>query len=219
MEDSTATLTLMELFRMGGIVMWPLLFFSIATVAITLERTIFLMYHNLKISDLKERVDAAFRSENLEETRKFLESQTRRRVGARVLLALVNRSRLSERRLEKAVEAEAARSISSLESGFSLLTTLASIAPLTGFLGTVTGMIAAFLSIAEADEVNAQIVAGGIYEALITTVFGLVIAIVAMSAHSIFTSIVDKFASDLENACSDLIIDICEAEKNEHKTA
>jgi len=216
MDNSTATFTLMELFRMGGIIMWPLLFFSIATVGITLERTIFLVYHNLKVDDLKEKVAEAIQTGKLKETKEFLESHTRRRVGARVFLALVNRcqgpaSRLSERRLEKVVEAEAAGSMASLESGFSLLTTLASIAPLTGFLGTVTGMIAAFRSIAEAADVNAQIVAAGIYEALITTVFGLVIAIVAMSAHSIFANIVDKFASDLEIACSELIISICEA--------
>ena len=210
----------MEFFRMGGIIMWPLLLFSIATVAITLERTIFLIYHNLKIDDLKEKVAAAILKGNPDEAREFLESHTRRRMGARVFLALVNHhrssgSRLSERRLEKAVETEAARSIASLESGFSLLTTLASLSPLTGFLGTVTGMIAAFRSIAEAADVNAQIVAGGIYEALITTVFGLVIAIVAMSAHSIFINIVDKFTAELELACSDLIIGICEAAKNE----
>jgi len=220
MESSGATFTLMELFRMGGIVMWPLLLFSIATVGITLERAIFLIYHNLKIDDLREKVAEAVKNGNPGEAREFLESQKRRRIGARVFLALVNchRSfgpRLSGRRLEKAVEAEAAGSIASLESGFSLLTTLASIAPLTGFLGTVTGMIAAFRSIAEAADVNAQIVAAGIYEALITTVFGLVIAIVAMSAHSVFTNIVDKFASDLEIACSGLIIGICETATHE----
>ena len=214
MTESVNGFTLLELFVLGGAIMWPLLFFSIATVAITIERTIYLLYHDRKIDDLKEKVADAIRSGNLGETIEFLEGHTRRRVGARVLLALVNRhrsfgSRLSEHRLEKAVEAAAAGSISSLESGLNLLTTLASISPLTGFLGTVTGMIAAFRSIAEAADVNAQIVAGGIYEALITTVFGLVIAIVAMAAHSIFTNMVDKYASDLEIACSDLIIDIC----------
>lgn len=200
--------------------MWPLLFFSIATVAIVLERAVFFLYHNLKVDDLKETTTAAVRSENFAGARAFLEGQTRRRVGARVLLALIKRRQssgpeLSERRLEKAAETEASGSIASLESGLNLLTTLASLAPLTGFLGTVTGMIAAFRSIADAVDVNAQIVAGGIYEALITTVFGLCIAIVAMSAHSIFSAVVDRFASNLEGACSDLISEICEAPGHE----
>jgi biopolymer transport protein ExbB len=69
-------------------------------------------------------------------------------------------------------------------------------------------MIGAFKSIAEATDVNAQIVANGIYEALITTVFGLIIAIIAMIAHSLFSHVVDKFAAEVEETCSDLIIEL-----------
>jgi biopolymer transport protein ExbB len=210
METSVTGFTLLELFRMGGVLMWPLLLFSIAAVGITLERLIYLLYHNLRLDDLKEKVETSIRNRKMAEIREYLESQTRRRMGARILLTLVKRNNLSEHRLERVVEAEAMSCISSLENGFSFLTALGSISPLTGFLGTVTGMIAAFRSIAEATDVNAQIVASGIYEALITTVFGLCIAIVAMAAHSIFTNIVDKFAAEVESVCSDLIITINE---------
>ena len=210
MENSSATFTLLELFFMGGAIMWPLLLFSIIVVAIVLERTIYLLYHNLKMDDLKEKVEGAIIGGKLAEAKAFLESHTKRRMGARILLTLVNRSELSEHRLEKAVEAEAAGCITSLENGFNFLTALGALSPLTGFLGTVTGMIGAFKSIAEATDVNAQIVASGIYEALITTVFGLCIAIVAMLAHSLFTNTVDKFASQVEIVCSDLIIRVGE---------
>jgi biopolymer transport protein ExbB len=74
-------------------------------------------------------------------------------------------------------------------------------------------MIGAFKSIAEATEVNAQIVANGIYEALITTVCGLVIAIFAMIFHSVFTHIVNKFTADVEKNCSDLIAEITDQQK------
>jgi len=211
MDNSSTGFSLLELFFMGGIFMWPLLVFSIAAVAITLERAVYLIYHNLKLDDLKETVENALRDNNIAGAREFLESHTKRRMGARILLTLVNRAGLSEHRLEKAVEAEALNCISSLENGFNFLTALGSLSPLTGFLGTVSGMIGAFKSISEATDVNAQIVASGIYEALITTVFGLVIAIVAMSAHSIFTHTVDKFASNVEIVCSDLIIEIAES--------
>ena len=210
MENTVTNFTLMELFEMGGVTMWPLLVFSIAAVGISLERTIFFIYHNLKLDDLKEKVDNAIRSGNTQEAIEFLKSCSRRRMGARILLALLNRTGQSEHRLEKVVEAEAANCINSMENGLNFLTALGSISPLTGFLGTVTGMIGAFKSIAEAADVNAQIVASGIYEALITTVFGLCIAIVAMFAHSVFTHIVDKFASDIEAVCSDLIISLTE---------
>lgn len=208
METTSGSFTLLELFFMGGVFMWPLLLFSIAVLAIAVERLVYLLYHNLRLDDLKEKVESAAREGNIEKAGKYLEGQTRRRMGARILLTLVNNSALSEHRLEKAVEAEAMRCVTSLESGFNFLTALGSLSPLTGFLGTVSGMIGAFKSIAEAVDVNAQIVASGIYEALITTVFGLIIAIIAMSAHSVFTNIVDKFASEVEIVCSDLIITV-----------
>jgi len=210
MTENMTGFSLLELFEMGGAIMWPLLVFSIAAVAIILERTIYLLYHNRNLDDLKELVEDGIRNNKLEETIKMLESKTQKRMGARVLLTLVKRAGLSEMRLEKAVEAEALTCISLLENGFNFLTAIGTISPLTGFLGTVTGMIGAFRSIAEASEVNAQIVAGGIYEALVTTVFGLIIAIVAMTAHSLFVNTVDKFASEVETVCSDLIITIGE---------
>jgi len=208
MEVTSSSFSLLQLFSMGGIFMWPLLVFSIATIAITLERTIYLLYHNLKLSDLQKKVEEAIQNGNIAETKEYLEKRTRRRMGARILLTLVNYSSHSEHLLEKAVEAEAMSCIGSLENGFNFLTALGSLSPLTGFLGTVSGMIGAFRSIAEAVDVNAQIVANGIYEALITTVFGLIIAIIAMSAHSLFANTVDKFASDVEIVCSELIIEI-----------
>lgn len=195
---------------MGGVVMWPLLFFSIATVAITIERAVFILRHDLKVESLKIKTAEAFQDGKLQEAIAFLQDRKDKAIGAGVLLVVAKGRGTSEHRLEKAVQAEASRGIASLESGLNLLTTLASISPLTGFLGTVTGMIAAFMSIADAADVNAQIVASGIYEALITTVFGLIIAIVAMSAHSIFSSITDKYTSDLEIACSDLIVQMHE---------
>jgi biopolymer transport protein ExbB len=193
---------------MGGVFMWPLLFFSVATIAIALERVVYLLYHNLRLDDMKERVEGFIRDGNLAGAREYLSGLTKRRVGARILLTLVNRSGLTEQRMERATEAEALSCINSLENGFNFLTALGSLSPLTGFLGTVSGMIGAFKSIAEATEVNAQIVANGIYEALITTVFGLIIAIIAMVAHSLFSHIVDKFAADTEKTCSDLITEL-----------
>ncbi|MCL2008048.1 MAG: MotA/TolQ/ExbB proton channel family protein [Treponema sp.] len=215
MDNSTVGFTLLELFRLGGVLMWPLLVFSIAAVGITLERGIYLFYHNLKIEDLKDTIEKHILEEDFEGAITLLEGMSKRKPGALILLTLLKRRELSEYRLEKAVEAEAAKSISSLESGFSFLTALGAISPLTGFLGTVTGMIGAFRSIAEAVDVNAQIVASGIYEALVTTVFGLAIAIVAMSAHSLFSHIVDKFTSEVETVCSELIIVLTESKKDE----
>jgi biopolymer transport protein ExbB len=215
MED-TVSFSLMELFKMGGVFMWPLLAFSVATISIGLERAIYFIYHSLRIDDLHAKVSQMMADGNYQGAEEYLSALTKRRMGARVLLALVNRAApaggkpFSEHHTERAVETSAMSCINSMENGFNFLTALGSLSPLTGFLGTVSGMIGAFKSIAEATEVNAQIVANGIYEALITTVFGLIIAIIAMIFHSIFSHIVDKFAAEIEQVCSDLIAEIAD---------
>jgi biopolymer transport protein ExbB len=203
--ESENVFSLFELFKLGGVFMWPLLAFSIAALAIVFDRAAYLIYHRLRIDRLAPQVQEAIVKGNIKGASAFLEPLIERSMGARVLLCLVNHAELSEARLEKAVETEALGCINSLESGFNFLTAIASLAPLTGFLGTVSGMIGAFRSIAEATEVNAQIVANGIYEALITTVFGLIIAIVAMTAHYLLSSVVDRFAVRTEKVCSELI--------------
>jgi biopolymer transport protein ExbB len=214
------SLSLLELFRLGGVFMWPLLFFSIATITISLERFIHIFSHNLKMDDLKAKVESCIPDNKIEEAREYLSSLTKKRIGAPILLTLVNHSDLSEHQMERAAETEALSRINSLESGFNFLIALGSLSPLTGFLGTVSGMISAFRSIAEATEVNAQIVANGIYEALITTVFGLIIAIIAMVAHSLLSHIVDRFAADTEQACSELITEFAiHSERATKKTA
>jgi len=163
------------------------------------------------MDDITTVVSEYLQNKNFTGAEEYLNSLPKKRMGSRILLALIKQSKpdkvraFSEHRAERAVESEAANCMTSLETGLNILTALGSLAPLTGFLGTVTGMIGAFRSIAEATEVNAQIVANGIYEALITTVFGLIVAIIAMISHSLFTHFIDKFAADIEKNCSRLI--------------
>ena len=214
--ENNVSFSLLELFQMGGMVMWPLTAYSIAVITIGLERIVYLTYHKLRIDDISGKVSELVRNGNYQGAADYLSPLTKRRMGARVLLALVNRATpgreksFSERHVERAAEAEAMTCINSLENGFNFLVALGSLSPLTGFLGTVTGMIGAFRAIAEASEVNAQIVAGGIYEALITTVYGLIVAIIAMVFHSILSHIVDRFAANVERTCSHLIAEITE---------
>jgi biopolymer transport protein ExbB len=198
--------------------MWPLLVFSVAATAIALERTVFLLYHNLRIDDLIVRLDGFREAGKLDEAKIWLAGLRKRLPGARILLRAVDCAGLPERRIEKAAETEALACINSLENGFNFLTAIGSLAPLTGFLGTVSGMIGAFRSIAEATEVNAQIVANGIYEALITTVFGLIIAIIAMVAHSLLSHAVDRFAAETEQACSRLIMELAPSDYPDETT-
>ncbi len=197
--------SLIELFKLGGPFMWVLLAFSVATIAIVIERIIYLSWHDCKVSPVRDKVKAFLENGNKEGAEGFLASLTHKQTIATILMALLQNAKYGENRMERAAEAEAQERLRRMENGFNYLTALSSLAPLTGFLGTVSGMIGAFQSIAEATDVNAQLVAGGIYEALITTVFGLIIAIIALVAYNLLIQKVDRFAAEASKAINDLV--------------
>jgi biopolymer transport protein ExbB len=211
MEPQTpaaSSFTLLELFNLGGVFMWPLLVFSIAAVAIVIERAVFMLRHDIRVDKYYADILPFIKKNSIANAILYVQAMPERTLVKSIFATLLDRSPASEHQIERSVETEAQAVIATMEAGFNFLPAIGSIAPLTGFLGTVSGMIGAFRSIAEATEVNAQIVANGIYEALITTVFGLIIAIIAMVAHSLLTAAVDRFALDTEQSCSGLITEI-----------
>ena len=197
--------SLIELFNLGGPFMWVLLVFSIATLTIIIERCIYIGWHDCKVTPLSNKVKQCLREGKKEEAEKMLSELSHKKTAATILYALLSNSKFGEARMENAAECEAQERIRRMENGFNYLTALSSIAPLTGFLGTVSGMIGAFKSIAAATDVNAQLVANGIYEALITTVFGLIIAIAALVAYNLLVQRVDTFAAETSKCINDLI--------------
>ncbi len=201
-------MSLIDMFQLGGWAMWPLLIFSIAVLSIIIERTVFFLLHNLMVKDVKNNIVNMIKEQKIGEVLEYCVSCPEKVISARIFYAGISVCSLGEHRMEKAMETEASEKISSLEAGFNFLLAIGSIAPITGFLGTVSGMIQAFSSIAHADEVNAQLVAGGIFEALITTAYGLSIAIVAVSAYYILIHIVDNFSSRIEEAGSEIVTNL-----------
>jgi len=206
--------TIFQYFILGGIFMWPLLIFSVATLVIIIERGIYIFLHNLKTDDIERNVIERINNNDIGGAIEFCSSFSNRKPAAKIIREGLKKAGHGEHRIEKAIETEAQERIKSLETGFNFLTTLASISPLTGFLGTVSGMISAFRSIAQASEVNAQLVANGIYEALITTVYGLMIAIIAISFYNIFSHIIDRFTANVEKIGSDIVDALFEQGKN-----
>ena len=108
--------------------------------------------------------------------------------------------------IKEAVGEAGRRETYALEKRMDLLASVAAIAPMLGFLGTVTGMISAFQQIQRYEGlVNPSLLAGGIWEALVTTAAGLAVGIVALFAYNILTSRIGQTVNGLENASSDFI--------------
>ena len=107
--------------------------------------------------------------------------------------------------VEKAVESAGIIEMSFLENGLVWLATIANLAPLIGFFGTVSGMIIAFQKIAEHGDVEPSIVAGGISMALITTAGGLLVAIPIQFAYNLCVYLIDRIIVDMEENASKFI--------------
>lgn len=190
-----------DLFLLGGWTMYPLALSSIVALGIIFERIYFLATAKLLPKgyniDLGETMDA----KGLDAVRGFLDERKDYKI-TQVLAGGIDVSSGDAEIFAKGVEREAAEVITVLERGLVILAAVSTIAPLIGFLGTVSGMINAFDAIANADQVNAKVVAGGIKEALITTAAGLIVAIPAMTFHQYLTSRIDGFTSEIEEAAN-----------------
>jgi len=207
------SITLIQFFKLGGWAMWPLLIFSIATISLILERLIYILIHNLKVDDIASGILQKLRENDIEGAKEICKKSKKNKIASIILLRGLEMSHLGEHRMENIIATEAAKKINDLERGFNFLIALGSLSPITGFLGTVSGMITAFRDIANAADVNAQLVANGIFEALITTAYGLIIAIVAIAGYNIFSHIVDNFTKDIELAGSEIVTAIISQEK------
>ncbi|MFN2126918.1 MAG: MotA/TolQ/ExbB proton channel family protein [Anaerolineales bacterium] len=108
--------------------------------------------------------------------------------------------------IKDTIESAGRSEIYQLEKGFAALATIAGVAPLTGFLGTVTGMISAFMRIQElGGNVNATVLAGGIWEALITTAAGLVVGILTLLGYNYLVTKVQRLVFELEISSTNLL--------------
>jgi biopolymer transport protein ExbB len=193
---------LLELYWTGGVFMHPILLCSIVGLAIIIERATFFAKARTDTRRLMAELLRVLQDEGYEAAQRMLHG-TRGPIAA-VLHSGLARAKRGPEAVEKAVETAASIEIAQLERGLIWLQTVANIAPLLGFLGTVSGMIHAFEAIAAAEEVSARLVATGIYEALITTAAGLIVAIPVQAAHNYFVSRIDKFVIDVEESGAEL---------------
>lgn len=188
----------MNLFLMGGWMMWPLALVSVTVTAIVVERFLLFSSCPFPAGDFTARLEKAVEGD----AEPLLEALDRVPLLRRFSALLKARGKAGE----AALRIEGETIVKKLEAHLSLLGILARLAPLMGLLGTVLGMISAFSEIANAQAgVNMNQLAGGIWQALITTAAGLFIAIPALFFLHCFERRVDAVASALSeaaNACT-----------------
>lgn len=205
--------TLVTYYNNGGFAMHILLLFSIAGVTVFFERLITLGKAKINVAQFLTNLrKVLIQNRDVNAAVKVCEKY-KGPVASVVKAGLLKYGEPKEE-IEKAIESAAVYEMSRLEKFLIVLASVANVAPLMGFLGTVLGMIKSFDALAKAGLSQPQLVAQGISEALITTATGLLIAVPMQLAYNYFTSRINKFVRDIETSSNILMETLGELDKN-----
>lgn len=202
-DEYGGQMTLAWLFTAGGPVMWPLLLSLLVGVGFSIERGIVYWGSSINVREFMTRINAKLAAGDTKGALALCE--TAKGPIAAVIKAALLRWDKGRKQVEKAIETAGSGAMSKLERGLTVLASVSNLAPLLGFLGTVTGMIRSFGVIAKAGLSDPSLVASGIAEALITTAAGLIIAIPVLAAYNYYTSVVAKAALQMDESTSELL--------------
>jgi biopolymer transport protein ExbB len=192
-----------ELFLAGGFTMWPLLLLSAVALGIVLERFWSLRRSTVLPSGLTAEVSTLVRGRRVD-TEHLVALRQHSPLGRVLATVLAERHRPHEFLIAR-VEDAGRDVVHDLSRWLNSLGTIAIIAPMLGLLGTVSGMIRMFLVITEVGVGDANRLAGGIGEALLSTAFGLIVAIPAYIFHRYFRGRVHDFALGLAREANHVI--------------
>jgi len=208
---------LVRFFQQGGIVMWPLLVFALLTATVIVERAMVLRKAKINIGDFLAKIRKALLVDRDVRGAMAICEHSRGPVASVVKAGLSRYGRPAEE-IERSIEGAAAFESARLERGLLALSASANIAPLIGFLGTVTGMIKALSALGQAGLSSPGAIAAGIAEALVAAAAGLLVAIPAQLGHTFLLGAVNTFLGDIEAAANTLMETVAEIDDERRRS-
>jgi len=203
-DDKSFTQIIKQKFIEGGPgFMGIVLVCLILGLAIVIERIIYLNMATTNTDKLLANIEGALNSGGVEAAKEVCRD-TKGPVAS-IFYQGLDRSHEGIDMVEKSVVSYGGVQMGLLEKGISWISLFIALAPMLGFMGTVIGMIGAFDAIAEAGDISPAVVATGIKVALLTTVFGLIVAIILQIFYNYIVAKVDSIVNDMENASISLI--------------
>lgn len=203
-DDAQGQQTFKDRFIEGDpIWMSPVLLCLILGLAFVIERIIYLNMASTNTTKLLDKVEDAMKSGGLDSAKEVCRNTSGPVAG--IFYQGLDRAHEGIDIAEKSIVAYGGVEVGRLERGLSWISLFIALAPMLGFLGTVIGMIFAFDQIAAANNISPSIVAGGIKVALLTTVFGLIVAIILQVFYNYLLSRIDSITGQMEEASIGLV--------------
>jgi biopolymer transport protein ExbB len=200
-------MSLWQLFLAGGPLMWPILACSVFALAIAIERFMFLNKVSIDTQEFLNRILEKMKRHETKEAIAICDSANN--PIANILKAGILKYDRPKPQIAEAMEDASLYEIPRLQKNLGILSTIAHVAPLLGLLGTVTGMVSCFQAI-QARASALQLVtpadlSAGTWSALLSTVFGLMVAIPAYVVYNYLASRVNNFILEMEKASTELV--------------
>ncbi len=201
---------MVQYFINGGPFMWPILIALVFGLGFALERFYSLIMSSINSQKFYNDIFSTIEDAGVEAALELC-NNTRGPI-AEIFHAGLSRLHRGLDEVEKAVQNAGSLEMAFLEKNMIWLNAVITIAPMLGFTGTVAGMVNAFDAIAAANDISPAVVAGGISQALLTTAFGLIVAMIIQIFQNFFVSRIDKLVLDMEENSVKLVDQLYESD-------
>ena len=203
LQVAETKISLLSLLQKGGWIMYPLYILLVIAIFVFIERLMAIK----RASNIDDKFMLIVRDNILSNNvsaAKSLAKNTNNPV-ARMIDKGLNRIGKPIDAIEKSMENVGRLEMYAMEKNINILSLIAGIAPMFGFLGTIIGMVQLFYGIASTGEYTLNTIAGGIYTKMITSATGLIIGLIAYVGHNVLTTQIDKTMNKMETASADFL--------------
>jgi biopolymer transport protein ExbB len=195
--------TVLSLLEKGGYVMYPILFLFSVALFLFIERYLYIRKTSRIDENFLHNINELLLAGNIQGAVTYCKNS--KFPIANLLERGLGRLGSPIREIEGAIENKAKLEIYNMEKNLGILSSIARIAPMFGFLGTVTGMIRTFHNISTSNKIEISTIASGIYEKMVTSASGLIVGIIAYVMYTLLTTMIDRSINKMEIVAMDFI--------------
>jgi biopolymer transport protein ExbB len=203
LKDTNSINNVAELLMKGGFIMIPIILLSIISVYLFIERYIYIRKNSAIDVNLINNVIDEIRNKKPEEA--LNQTKYNNTSLGKILESGLSLADKSPKDKENFMEATANLEISTMEKNTGYLGIIAGIAPMLGFIGTISGVIKIFYNISLADNISIGIIAGGLYQKMICSGTGLIVGVIAYSCYHYLQMMIDRFSINMQRQVNEVI--------------